>query len=341
MLKEDTKKEDLYCCQYDNSMYSSYVSPELKSIVPVSPPSPPDLMVHPSSDYIVSGQTLTFTCQTPPASLNQHPEAFFLIRRARGTFTRSPPKLVSHSKQPSFSVKAMGREDSGEYACLYQLTLPKTGQVNSTDSRPVHITVIDLPVPTLSLSQHVLECVGSPSYPQASFSLFRVGSSSPEAIRQFSLTQHSARFPIPNRYEYNTKYQCQYNVHLGNSHLHSKMSNVVNLPCSKGNCTSPPAANTGSADLALIIGSVSAGVLLLMVVSLLSFAIHRHIKTLAQKRRKREQDKLWQQIHSRDHVLDLPLQRVDFDFEDFRRNPSVSEPIYDIPMSTFTKPTLC
>lgn len=27
---EDTKKENLYCCQFDNSMYSSYISPKLK-----------------------------------------------------------------------------------------------------------------------------------------------------------------------------------------------------------------------------------------------------------------------------------------------------------------------
>ncbi|KAI7807262.1 alpha-1B-glycoprotein-like [Triplophysa rosa] len=338
---EDAKKENLYCCQYDSSMYSSYISPELKSIL-VSPPSPPELMVHPSNDYIVTGQTLTFTCQTPTASLNRHPDAFFLIRISRGTLSSklAPPKLVSRSQQPSFSVKAMGRGDSWEYACLYQLTLPKTGRVNSTASRPVHITVIDLPVPTLSLTQHVLECVGSASYPQASFSLFRLGSTSPEATRQFSLTQHRAQFPISNRYDHDTLYQCQYTVQLGNSHLHSKMSNTVNLPCNKGHCTSPPSGNTGSADLALIIGSVSAGVLFLMVVALLSFAIHRRLKTLAEKRRKREQEHFWQKLHSRDHVVDLPLQSVDCEFQDFRRKPSVSEPIYDIPMSTFTKPPL-
>lgn len=109
-----------------------------------SPPSPPVLTVRPSNDYIGTGQTLTFTCQTSPAPLNPLPDAFFLIRTSRGTLSSmlAPPKLVSRSQKPSFSVKAMGRDDSWEYACLYQLTLPKTGRVNSTTSRPVRITVI-------------------------------------------------------------------------------------------------------------------------------------------------------------------------------------------------------
>ncbi|XP_056606699.1 uncharacterized protein LOC130424799 [Triplophysa dalaica] len=339
---EDTKNENLYCCQYDNSMISSYFSLEMKSKVSASPPSPPVLTVRPSNDHIGTGQTLTFTCQTSPAPLNPLPDAFFLIRTSRGTPSSmlAPPKLVSRSQKPSFSVKAMGREDSWEYTCLYQLTLPKTGRVNSTTSRPVRITVIDLPVPTLSLSKDVLECLGSASYPQASFSLFRVGSTSPVASRQFSLTKHSALFPITNRYDHDTLYQCQYTVPMGNSHLPSKMSNTVNLPCNKEHCTSPPAGNTGRTDLALIIGSVSAGVLFLMVVVLLSFAIHRRVKTLADKRRKREQEQFWQKLHSRDHVVDLPLQRADYEFQNFRRKPSVSEPIYDIPMSTFAKPPL-
>lgn len=54
----------------------------------------------------------------------------------------APAKLVSQSQEAHFSVKTMGWEDSGEYVCLYQLKLPKTGQVNSTASQPVHITVI-------------------------------------------------------------------------------------------------------------------------------------------------------------------------------------------------------
>lgn len=50
----------------------------------------------------------------------------------------APAQLVSQSHEARFSVKTMGREDGGEYICLYQLT----GQVNSTASQPVHITVI-------------------------------------------------------------------------------------------------------------------------------------------------------------------------------------------------------
>ncbi|XP_073726875.1 uncharacterized protein [Misgurnus anguillicaudatus] len=320
---EDTNKDNLYCCQYENSEISPYFSPELKTKVPVAPPPSPRLVVEPSSDYVRN-------------------------RGTKGSMT-APSKLVSRSQHPLFSVKTMGREDSGEYVCLYQLTLPKTGQVNSSTSQPVHITVIDLPVPTLSLSKNdVLECVGSPSYPQASFSLFRVGSLLPEATRLFSLTEVRGKFPIPNHYDQGEQYQCQYTVQMGNSNLYSKMSLPVNLPCIKGKqCTpsSPDTSKTGKVDLVLIIGSVSAGVLFLMVVSLLSFAIHRHIKTMAERRRKREQDKLWQQIHIRDPIFDLPRQPFDCNSQDFepafKGRPLVPEPIYDCPsMTTFTNPAL-
>lgn len=95
----------------------------------------------------------------------------------------------------------------------------------------------ELPVPALSLSRHkgeVLECVGSPSYPQGFFYLFRVGVLSPEATHQASLTQHSARFPIPTHYEYGAQYQCQYSVSLGKSSAYSKMSSPVTIPCITG-----------------------------------------------------------------------------------------------------------
>lgn len=338
---KDTEKENLYCCQYENSMFSSYMQPEPKDFF--SPPPSPHLMVEPSSGHVKPGETLSFHCQAPPEHQKHPPETFLLVQKAKGTpgSMVAPAKLVSQSLEAHFSVKTMGREDSGEYVCLYQLKLPKTGQVNSTASQPVHITVIELPVPTLSLSQHegkVLECVGSPAYLKGFFSLFRVGVLSPEATHQASPTQHSAKFPVPTHYEHGAQYQCQYSVSLGNFWAYSKMSTPVTLPCITGyhTCTQ---VSTGSTDLALIAGSVSAGVLFLMVVSLLGFVVHRHIKNKSDGRRQREQEKFWQHVHSKDHIVDLTLQRVDIGSEGFegmlRGRPRDSEAIYDCPMTTF------
>ncbi|XP_051753670.1 uncharacterized protein LOC127514653 isoform X1 [Ctenopharyngodon idella] len=346
---KDTEKENLYCCQYENSMYSSYMQPEPNDVVSVSPPPSPHLKVEPSGGNVMPGETLSFHCQAPPDHQKHPPKAFLLLRRAIGTpgSMVAPAKLVSQSQEAHFSVKTIGREDSGEYVCLYQLKLPNTGQLNSTASQPVHINVIELPVPTLSLSQHegeFLECVGSPSYLQGFFSLFRVGVLSPEATHQASLTQYSARFPIPTYYEHGAQYQCQYSMPLGNSRAYSKMSTPVPLPCITGyhSCTQ---ASTGSTDIALIVGSVSAGVLFLMVVSLLGFMVHRHIKNTSERRRQREQEKFWQCVHSRDHIVDLTLQRVDIGSEDIggmlRGRPTESEPIYDSPMTTFQNPSFC
>ncbi|XP_077055762.1 uncharacterized protein LOC143707033 isoform X2 [Siphateles boraxobius] len=228
---KDTEKENLYCCQYGNSMFSSYVQPELKDY---SPPPSPHLMVKPSSGLVAPGETLSFHCQAPPDHEKHPPETFLLLQRAKATpgSMVAPAKLVSQSLEAHFSVKTMGREDSGEYVCLYQLK-----QVNSTASQPVHINVIELPVPTLSLSRHegeVLECVGSPVYLNGFFSLFRVGVLSPEATHLASLTQHSARFPVPTHYEHGAQYQCQYSVSLGNFWAYSKMSTPITLPCITG-----------------------------------------------------------------------------------------------------------
>ncbi|XP_073809751.1 uncharacterized protein isoform X1 [Danio rerio] len=341
----DKEKENHYCCQYENSMFSMYMQPKLEA-VDVSPPPSPHLVVEPSGGHVVPGQTLSFHCQAPDDPQKQSPKAFLLLRRAKGGpgSLIAPAKLVSQSQESRFSVTTEGQEDGGEYVCLYQLKVPKT--VNSTASQPVHITVIELPVPTLALSHHedkVLECVGSPAYPNAFFSLFRVGVLSPQANHQGSLTQHSAKFPIPARYEHGMQYQCQYSVSLANTQAYSKMSTPLSVPCITGyhECTQ---ASTGNTDLALIVGSVSAGVLFFMVVSLLGFAVHRHIKNTTERRRQRERGKFWQHVHSKDHIVDLTLQRVDFGSEDTERrtlqekNP-VSEPIYDYPMSTFKNPS--
>ncbi|XP_067315128.1 immunoglobulin superfamily member 1-like isoform X2 [Pseudorasbora parva] len=249
---KDTKKENHYCCQYGNSMYSSYMQP----VFTVSPLPSPHLMVEPSSGHVTSGETLSFNCQAPPDHQKHRPEAFLLLRSAKGTSGSmvAPAKLVSQSQEAHFSVKTMGQEDSGEYSCLYQLKLPKTGQVNSTASQPVHITVIELPVPTLSQHEgEVLECVGSPSYLQGLFSLFRVGVLSPVATHQASLTQHSARFPIPTHYEHGAQYQCQYSMSLGNYRAYSKMSMPVTLPCIPGyhSCKQTSTAQTWLLLLAL------------------------------------------------------------------------------------------
>ncbi|XP_026070131.1 alpha-1B-glycoprotein [Carassius auratus] len=336
---KDTEKDDQYCCQYDNSMFSFYMQPEQK----VGPPPSPQLVVEPSSGNVSPGDTLSFHCRAPPDHQKRSPEAFLLLRRAKGTpgSMVAPAQLVSQSNEAHFNVKTKGREDGGDYVCLYQLKSQKTGQVNSTASQPVHITVIELPVPTLSLSRHkgeVLECVGSPSYPQSYFSLFRVGVLSPEATHQASPIQYSARFPIPIRYERGVQYQCQYSVSLGNTKAYSKMSSPVTIPCITGYhvCTS---SSTGNTDLALIVGSVSAGVLFLTVVVILGFAIHRHFQKMSERRRQRDQEKFWQHVHSRDHIVDLTLQRVDIGTEEngqmLRGGASLSEPIYDYPMATF------
>ncbi|XP_026113296.1 uncharacterized protein LOC113091846 [Carassius auratus] len=246
---------------------------------------------------------------------------------------------VEHSNEQQaarFILKGEDIEKEISYCCQYDLSM--ISQYMTPEMK-------ELPVPTLSLSRHkgaVLECVGSPSYPQGFFYLFRVGVPSPEETHQASLTQHSARFPIPTRYEHDAQYQCQYSVSLGKSNAYSKMSSAVTIPCITGyhNCTP---TSTGSTDLALIGGSVSGGVLFLMVVAILGFAVHKHFKNMLE--RKRQRDQLWQHVSFRDYTVDLTLQHVDIESEGsgrtLRGRPSFSDPIYENVMATFKNPSLC
>ncbi|KAI5101751.1 hypothetical protein C0J45_8954 [Silurus meridionalis] len=66
----------------------------------------------------------------------------------------------------------------------------------------------------------------------------------------------------------------------------------------------------GSMDLPLVCGSISAALLFLMVLLFMFFGIRKYAKKSAKKRRQRAQEQFWKQVHSRDHIIDLTLQRV-------------------------------
>ncbi|GAA6075177.1 alpha-1B-glycoprotein-like isoform X1, partial [Tachysurus ichikawai] len=90
-------------------------------------------------------------------------------------------------------------------------------------------------------------------------------------------------------------------------------------------------------DLPLVFGSIATALLFLMVFIFLWVGICKYAKSAAENRRQREQDQFWKQVHSRDHIIDLTLQRVRTGSKEDEA-AAESEPIYDCPLSTFTHP---
>ncbi|KAB5561870.1 hypothetical protein PHYPO_G00011510 [Pangasianodon hypophthalmus] len=336
-LSTSAADTEIYCCRYDHSMYSPYthVQPPPR---PTTPPAPPQLSVTPPDGRVRPGQVLEFHCQAPPTLA---PVKFVLQKQRWET---EDVEVVSQSANPRFRVGPVNVADGGRYTCFYTLHLSE-GDKNSAPSAPVSVHVgVELPAPRLSHGKEgALVCTGSPSYPGAYFSLFQQGSSSPLATRPAQMIQHSVQFAASGQHGEGGGYQCQYSVQLGKTWAHSELSTPIILPCVTGSpsCSPPSTDNypprTGSMDLPLVCGSVSAALLFLMVLIFLAFGIRKYAERAAKNRRQREQEQFWQQVHCRDHIVDLTLQRVSTGYKE-DGEASVSEPIYDCPLSTFTRP---
>ncbi|XP_076871454.1 uncharacterized protein LOC143521880 isoform X2 [Brachyhypopomus gauderio] len=334
----------LYCCQYDNSMFSPYTTIKAPSHS-IMPPGPPRLSVEPPAGHILPGQVLLFQCHAPPTSTS--PVSFLLLRQLNDP--AAPQRQVVHqSTSPLFWVGPVGQGEEGIYFCLYRIAMQR-GVQDSAPSSPVPITLaVRLPEPRLSQEDAgLLACLGSPSYPGAHFSLFLQGAPSPVTTITAPASKHSVLFAVSELKREEGGFECQYSVLLGKEWVHSERS----APLTVSSTTGPPSwsfypkvntypSEAGQVDLTMVIGSIAAAVLFLLVVIILGITIFKHVKAAATKRHQREQDLFWQTLHSGNHTVDLTLPRVSINTMEFgaeKGRSSVSEPIYDYPLSTFTK----
>ncbi|XP_035386436.1 uncharacterized protein LOC113588791 isoform X3 [Electrophorus electricus] len=335
----------LYCCQYGNSMFSIYTRIKAPPC-PIMPPGPPHLSVTPPAGRVLPGQVLEFQCQTPPSV--PAPVAFLLLRQLAGPQDPAAQQrhVVGQSASPRFQVGPVGQGEEGIYTCLYRIDMQE-GVQDSVPSSPVSIILAaHLPVPQLSQEKEgVLVCMGSPSYPGAIFSLFPQGTPSPVATLTAPVIKHSAQFSMPDLQRERGVYQCQYSVLLGKDWAHSERSAPLTVSCTTGSPSygifpkDKTHRHTGRAHLALVIGSISAALLFLLVLIILGFTMYKHAKAAAMKHQQREPDLFC--LHSENHTVDLTLRPLSINTMGFGSENgrcSVSEPIYDYPLSTFTKP---
>ncbi|XP_045547060.1 uncharacterized protein isoform X2 [Salmo salar] len=318
-VREDSPREGLYCCLYQNSQgiyspYSHYLTLKQQGVAsprappPPPPPSllPPLLSVDPPDGQVKRGQTLSFHCSPPPPHSQQSPkpEAFLLLRTAKATghsmgssMVHPQASLVSHStaQTGAFHLGPVRGGEGGSYTCLYQVTVPRQGPANSTASHPVLVTVTELlPVPTLSLQSQAgewaLVCTGSPAFPGARFSLYRLGSTFPDATRSAPATRHRALFVLSSQDgPLSDQYQCQYSSLLGAEWSHSERSPLLAVPRVIENTTISPPSSPGltGVDWPLVLGCLSVVVLFFIVLVGVGVAVQRKVKVIVEEKRKR------------------------------------------------------
>ncbi|KAL4647942.1 hypothetical protein GN956_G8243 [Arapaima gigas] len=221
------------------------------------------------------------------------PEARFHVVRERGTRWKS-------------------------YCCLYQNSIG----VYSVFSPYLELRASTrlLQAPTLSLVHQPSEdgarlgllCRGSPQYHSAVFSLHHPGSSRTLATKSAPLVHNSVHFSLPTHHQHMDQYQCQYSVMVDKEWNESERSLPLAVPVftEMAMNTTPPSQpptkeHPGDTDWPMITGSISAIVLIMVVLTLLGFMMHWKGTCTMTLPANREEARFWHHMHSLDHVVGI------------------------------------
>ncbi|XP_018617141.2 uncharacterized protein LOC108939937 [Scleropages formosus] len=294
----------LLCAQGRASEHSSTLPPHL----PAALPEP--VLIQEAS----RGRVVELLCRTPSG----YAGILFKLYRERDLVNST--EFGQDAREARFSVVRERGARWKPYCCLYQNS---DGVYSAFSSylEPRDSTV-PLPAPTLSFARQdpadrVLLCEGSPSYPGAEFLLLQLGSSHPLERQTAPPMLHSASFLVPADHQYLNEYQCQYSVLLDQRRRESERSPPLAVPIftktamNTSTAAQPPAEeHTAPTDWPMIMGSISAVVLVMVVLTALGFVVRWKVKALVAERQKREEARFWHNFHAMDHVVDLTLRRV-------------------------------
>ncbi|XP_066564086.1 alpha-1B-glycoprotein isoform X2 [Amia ocellicauda] len=276
----------------------------LSAVAPAEVPPAPDLSLSPTP-----GGDWQALCRAPPGQTGQ---TFLLFRDKQQVDVMEFP----NEEQPvaQFTLGARPAELQGHYCCQYQTQ--RAGVLEfSVMSRYQFLAPHDsLVVPSLVLlswasdtgDSVTVECVGSASYPGAQFTLFLMGSALPKRSFNALATQHTARFTLPAPLQPGgSNYECQYSYLVGQERRHSPRSPPLHIRPAGRTFSTDPTSPSSPTDWPLIAGSVSASLLFVMILAVLGVLLYRKVKRAAEEKRKREQERLWNHLHTMDNIVGL------------------------------------
>ncbi|KAG5853861.1 hypothetical protein ANANG_G00031080 [Anguilla anguilla] len=321
--------QEFHSCMYQDrhqrySEYSPYIRPSDPAPAPTSPPLQPSLSVEPHGGRVVSGQSLSFHCSAPP-SQSPAPQAFFLLR----TGAESEGSVVSPASPDPLGLEAsfhVGPVRGGKG--LLHLRVPgrpagrRPRELHRQRTCPHHRLRV-------AAAAHALPAGSGPWRPGGNCAVHgpagiprgpvhpvSAGLLAPVSSRPADHTRHEVYFtlpvlrPDPGPDPDPEQYQCQYSVLLGQHQSESERSLPITVPSPTGTnfipaeVSPPPSPSPFSApDWPLIAGCVSAVLLFLVVLTGLGIGVHRRVKALAEKKKRREEDRFWKHRHAMDHTL--------------------------------------
>ncbi|KAK2536337.1 alpha-1B-glycoprotein-like protein isoform A [Columba livia] len=114
---------------------------------PTDPPPPPTITVTPEKLEYIVGDTISLCCSAPPATKEKIQGFHFL-----GTSGWAVDARV-RTKSYVYTFTITGPRDSGAHTCTYSVLTPTRHYLRSRESKPIVISVRDLPPPpTLTLT---------------------------------------------------------------------------------------------------------------------------------------------------------------------------------------------
>ncbi|KAI3359411.1 hypothetical protein L3Q82_002914 [Scortum barcoo] len=271
ILKVKFDNEGSYQCQYEKQIsrdtFSSPLSNSRMLSVTVSFPKP-SISMNPHGE-ISWRQDVSITCSVSTQVLG----GSFILEKTSGSFRKTQ---TSHTNSATFNIPEVDFDNEGLFWCQYTIRSPSQ-QFTSPLSESVSLFItVSLQQPTITLTSpnrglvwspegaevtrgysFVITCSSSSTYPAGRFFLIFSGSNHTETKPAVNGSA-SFNFPVAE-YEHQGNYSCVYEVTLSTRTFKSTqtapVSVIIKLP------------------LVLLVSSVTAGILLLLLLGLLAFCL--------------------------------------------------------------------
>ncbi|XP_058872688.1 killer cell immunoglobulin-like receptor 3DL2 isoform X1 [Acipenser ruthenus] len=197
----------------------------------------PSVSLLSSYPSFLPGEEASITC-TGPSRLHTSTD-FYLYRSGSGNYITTQRAAPSQTSV-TFILSDLSESKQGSYSCVYKVQ-GRSETFSSPHSDPVHITVVFLKQPHISLSpaggavergnSFEITCSSAERYTESTFLLFRVSAGFNERWNRSAPTiNQSALFSFPaadSTHEGN--YSCQYQTRVSGRVFESQLSEMLHV----------------------------------------------------------------------------------------------------------------